>query len=144
MTIMNWLVSGGGMAVKISLILVFLAGGVFGQTPAENKINHSAERWVTICSAVVNADVGDDGVVHLPNSPDAGRCWGAFETLHSLTGMQEKGRAVLRICPSSEIMLPQWIAIFVNYVKQHPKVYDDDFARVAVAALVEAYPCKAK
>ena len=92
----------------------------------------------------MNADVGNNGVVHLPDSLDAGRCLGAFETLHSLSYLRSKGKPVLGICPATEIMLPQWIAVFVNYVKQHPKVYPENYAHVALDALVEAFPCKSQ
>jgi hypothetical protein len=55
------------VTIKIALLFVFVVGIAFPQTPEEDKINHSAERWMTICKSVVNADVGNNGVVHVPD-----------------------------------------------------------------------------
>ena len=86
--------------LRAALLIFFASRIAFAQTPEEAKINNSAEHWMTICKSVVNADVGNNGIVHLPDSLDAGRCLGAFETLHSLAYLQSKGKPVLGICQS--------------------------------------------
>lgn len=101
----------------------------------------TAEEMLSACRPIVQARVSD-GRIDLPQTFDAGSCWGAFAALHQAMMLLENGKPSLHVCLSGDTTRTELIAIFVRYVEIHPKVYSENFALVAVNALGEAFPCK--
>jgi hypothetical protein len=104
----------------------------------------SAERWVSLCRPVVEAPLDRNGDVVTPDTFSAGRCFGAFESLQVLSALQIGGKPALGICPPTKTTMTQWVAVFVEYTKRHPERYQEPFARVALDALAESFPCRGK
>jgi hypothetical protein len=125
------------------LLLVFSIPSLVTADPVDTAV--STERWLSICRSVVDAPLKSDGTIDVPNTFDAGTCWGGFQTLHILLGLQTNGKQALSSCPpTTGVSTGQLIAIFSEYAKRHPNRYQDYFAYVAVDAMAEAFPCRAK
>jgi hypothetical protein len=114
------------------------------QTPEEYKSSITAEHWVSMCRPLLEAKIGSDGRLEVGNTFEAGQCAEAFDAISVLASLTDKGKPVLGFCMPPSHTLTQWIAIFTDYTKRHPKLYTDSFAFVAIAAFQEAYPCAKK
>lgn len=102
----------------------------------------TAEEMLSACRPIVEAKVSGDRI-SLPQTFDAGLCWGAFGSLQQvLILFDENGKPALHACVSGNATRTELIAIFVRYVETHPKVYPENFALVAVNAMIKAFPCK--
>ena len=55
--------------------------------------------------------------------------------------MERVRELLVRVRPPRESGLTQWVAIFIDYTKRHPKRYNDLFVMVAIASAQEPFPC---
>jgi hypothetical protein len=102
-----------------------------------------------MCRPLLDAGVNSDGTLKLRTNTDteqfdAGQCSGALDTIGVLLALVDNGKPVLGVCQPLKHSLVQWVNIFTDYAKRHPKRYQEPFAFVVLAALQEAYPCPAK
>ena len=80
--------------------------------------------------------------VHMPQTFDAGVCWGAFAVIQKMTRWADSGgKRYFGVCNPANSTRTQLIAIFVEYAKHHPQKYSDDFDDVVLDGLREAFPC---
>ena len=94
------------------------------------------------CKAVV-AGLLPNGQMHI--SPEAQYCWGLFEAIQTLSGVQSTDDAKdrpLKICASTTTTRSQMVMIFLQYAKDHPEQLQLDAALIAQAALAHAFPCR--
>jgi hypothetical protein len=102
----------------------------------------TTEEMLSACRPITESKVAD-GKVNLPQTFDAGVCWGAFAAIQDeTTWADESGERHFEICTTEESTRTQLIAIFVEYAKRNPSKYSEEFHRVALAALREAFPCR--
>ena len=104
----------------------------------------TVEEMLSACRPIAEARVSE-GVVVLPQSHEAGVCWGAFAVVQHLTTWAEAktGKRHFGVCNSANSTRTQLIAIFVEYAKRNPRRYSEDFSDVVFEALEEAFPCAA-
>ena len=107
----------------------------FGTCRAE-----STEEMVSACHDISIAHISGDQAA-FPSDFDSGKCWGAFMVLQSTLRLVVKDTLALGVCAPNDSTRTQLVVIFVDYAKRHPERYSDDFVRVAVDALKEAFPC---
>lgn len=131
------------MKLVAAVFLVFCTV-MAAQTREEQMASLSAERWMSLCEPIANAAMDAKGNLSVDGSFKSGECFGAFEALQVLSGLQDKGRPVLGICFPPASLRTQQVRIFVEYAKRHPERSAEPFAYVAVAALSEAFPCRSK
>jgi hypothetical protein len=91
---------------------------------------------VSACHDISIAHVSGDQAA-FSRTFDSGKCWGAFSVIQ-----QQFSSPGFSICAPGESTRTQYVVIFVDYAKRHPERYSEDFLRVAVDALREAFPCK--
>jgi hypothetical protein len=118
--------------------LIFATFALFGALRSHAE---TAEEMLSACRPIAQARVSD-GKIDLPQTFDAGSCWGAFAALHQVTMLLENGKPSLHVCLPEDTTRTELIALFVRYVESHPKVYSENFALVAMNAMIEAFPCK--
>jgi hypothetical protein len=78
-----------------------------------------------------------------PKNSEASQCWGAFGAIQALSTWtySNKSFPLLYICAPPESTLLQFIKIFEHYADTHPERLHEEYMRVAVDALREAFPC---
>lgn len=121
-----------------SLFLVFAAVILFDALPSHAQ---TVEEMLSACRPITQARVSN-GEIDLPQSFDAGSCWGAFGALHQAMMLLESGKPLLHVCLPEDTTRTQLIAIFVRYAEKHPEEYSKNFAIVALNAEIEVFPCK--
>ena len=125
------------LRVAIAVLLIAVAFVYGAPSHAE-----TAEEMLCACRPISQAKVSD-GRIDLPQSFDAGSCWGAFAALHQAMMLVESdGKPSLHVCLPEDSTRTQLIAVFVRYVEKHVEVYPKNFAVVALNAELEAFPCK--
>jgi hypothetical protein len=125
------------------MICLFFVVLLSAQTPEEYKSSTTAEHWMSMCHPLLGASVQTDGRISISNRFDIGQCAGALDAISVLIAIRnDSGRPVLAVCPPHERTIFQWVALFTNYTKSHPKQYGEPFALVMLAALQDAYPCR--
>jgi hypothetical protein len=102
----------------------------------------SAEELLADCKPIAEAKVtGDRAFFEL--SPETGQCWGAFTVLQGASvWIDSPHHRVLGACTPASAKRTELIAVFVEYVQQHPESRHEDFVDVAMRALQKAYPCQ--
>jgi hypothetical protein len=130
-------------------VLVIGSVGTVADAPGQQSDSRpdTAQHMLAYCKPIANAKVVRGDRIQFPSSFDTGRCWGAFEVLQFMLRAQivgEKRPVIFWICIPSESNLSQLVTIFVRYVEKHPERLHEDFPRVALDALEEAFPCPAE
>lgn len=145
---MKHLLPSGASPMRSVLLILFAlcsASFVRGETPEEARAKLTAERWMSLCRAVTDGSGAANGDVLVDNDFVTGECFGAFKTLIEVARIvDDHGNPVLGVCVPRVSTYTQWIAIFVDSVKRHPKRYNDPFILVAIASAKEAFPCRSK
>ena len=79
-----------------------------------------------------------------PPDFNSGYCWGAFTSLQSAaTARDERNHALLGACVPADTTRMQLIGAFTRYADEHADLAQKDYFTTALAALREAWPCKA-
>ena len=111
---------------------------------ASSSYATTAEEMLSGCRAIAQAPVRANGIV-VPNTSDTQMCWGAFLVVNALTGFfDETGKPILGACVPDESTLTQLVAVFVEHVDRNPAVRSQEFTRVAINAVLQAFPCPKK
>jgi hypothetical protein len=101
----------------------------------------TAGEMVSACRAIEAAEVQNNHLM-LPQDFKSGQCWGAFGVLQAVTSYLNPDKTpMLSVCATHGTRT-QMIAIFISYVARHPATYNKDFELVALASLMEEYPCR--
>lgn len=138
------------MTIRLFVVYSFLfAGALSAQTAEQYASSVTAEHWISMCRPLLDAQVNADGTLTVRTDTDtdqfdAGQCSGALDTIGVLLALVDNGKPVLGVCQPLKHSLIQWVNIFTDYAKRHPKRYQEPFAFVMLAALQEAYPCTPK
>jgi hypothetical protein len=74
----------------------------------------------------------------LVQAAKAGKCVGAIQAIALLNGLLETR---FRHCAPKEATLVQEAKAITKFIYDHPKRMNQDFVRVALLALYEAWPC---
>jgi len=121
--------------VVVALLLV--APPVFAQSDP-----HRAAVYMPSCAAA--ADIAQ-GRRPAADSPDAAKqlnqaalCFNALMAVQNLAPLL---KPELAMCPPADAKPAQTIQTIIAYLKKHPEKLNDNFHRVAVSALAEAWPC---
>lgn len=107
---------------------------VYFSTLASAEILYSAKAYEAGCQLIAQNERPAD----LMLAVQAGECLGAVRTLGLLNLSFEKSR---RYCAPREVVLVQQIRVISKFMESHPASQSQDFVRVAMTALSEAWPC---
>ena len=114
----------------VTLMLVALA-----TSPASaDKLDSSADYFLPRCRAVVNHDFN--------KLFDVGVCLGAMAALHDtpiLLHVPVDGP--FRSCMSDNVTVEQSVRVVVHWLDRHPQRLQENFVKLAMPALHEAWPC---
>jgi hypothetical protein len=80
----------------------------------------------------------------IPNTLEAGMCWGAFSTFSAAAMFVRKddGRRLLGICSSPQAAtIPHMIDVFMRAANEHLESSQEEFGPLALKALQDAFPC---
>ncbi len=107
----------------------------------------SAGSMVSACKQIATAKA-NDRVTLLPQSFDAGLCWGAFGVLEQLTKLSGTTKRATTtpaaICIPEDTPRFRLIAAFTEFMKRHPNRNEENFYPVARESLRSAFPCQAE
>jgi hypothetical protein len=101
------------------------------------------EEMLSACRPIAEAHMSQ-GKVALPETFEAGVCWGAFAIIQNLTVWVDTktSKRHFGVCTPANSTRTQLIAIFVEYAKRNPRRYSENFSDVAFDALRESFPCE--
>ena len=103
----------------------------------------TAREMVAKCGQTFAAAAVDGETVSIPQTDSAGWCWGAFEVIQRIVVYaDESDIRFFRVCPPPDSTRLQIIGTFLAFAKRHPEEMNREFTDVALASLVEAYPCR--
>jgi hypothetical protein len=120
----------------VALALIIVSRPALGETALE------MQSW---CRHIASAPVLANDTVYVGTTFNDGVCWGSFAAIQQLSRIVDQdGITLLRLCPPPDSTRVQFIKIFMRYAVQHPEEAHHDFARLALLALVEAFPCSAQ
>jgi len=103
----------------------------------------SAEELYSACKPIAEAKF-EGGLIGLPQTFQAGECWGAFSALQTLTSYvdpQSRSPWLGELCVPSQATRSELVAVFTKYVRDHPERRHDDFVEVALDSFRAAF-CK--
>lgn len=128
-------------------VIALLLGAVFAvlSNPASAEDKFSAGEMAQSCEPVLAASKAakNPDELELDNTFESGTCWGAFLGIQQFIVMKvEAENRLLNICAPSDLTLLQIVKIFDLFVRSNPTRQDEPFAKVAIAALRSAFPCK--
>jgi hypothetical protein len=103
----------------------------------------TAGELYSACKPIAEAKMSDKGIL-LRKDFETGLCWGAFASLQQVGRWYDSAGPVMGVCVPAESTRSELIAVFVNYVQNHPEHRHDDFVDVAISAFHGVYPCKPK
>ena len=123
----------GNCSVKaiaaVTLVLVALA-----TNPASaDKLDSSADFFLPRCRAVVNHDFN--------NLFDVGVCLGAMMALHDTPILLHVPVDAVRSCMADDVTVEQSVVVVVHWLDRHPQRLQENFVKLAMSALHEAWPC---
>jgi hypothetical protein len=99
-----------------------------------DELDGSADSFLPRCRAVVNHEF-DKGF-------DLGFCAGAMIALHDATiVLHLPSEHPLRSCMPESVTVEQSVAVVVRWLDRHPQSRLENFTRIAMSALHEAWPC---
>ena len=103
----------------------------------------TVEEMLSACRPITEAPVSG-GKVSLPETFEAGVCWGAFGVVQHQTRWldPETSKPHFGVCTSEASTRTQLIAVFAEYAKRNPRRYSEDFDDVVFDALRESFPCR--
>jgi len=103
----------------------------------------SVATLLSVCRPVAEAKVASDGTVRLPQTFDAGVCWGAFATYQEAFSLiHPDGSPYLpKVCTPRGVKRSQEIAVFVEYATRHPERHHEPPIQAVIDALQAAFPC---
>lgn len=120
-------------------LLVLVSGSVSARAATDNA---SAMLFYSSCMAAAdiiggppslsNRHAGSDD---LENAP---MCLGAIT---AITKLEPLLKSEFAMCPPSGVSLGQIVLVVANYLRNHPGQLHENFHRLAVAALGQAWPC---
>ena len=127
-------------AIAGSLTALALALSI-AVAPAVAETAMQVRNW---CKFMDQVQIDAERRLTIPNKFAAGFCWGAFAALQ-VTGrmVANKAQRPLHFCAPPDSSRVGDIKIFLRYTERHPELAQEDFAIVALDALIEAYPCPA-
>ena len=101
----------------------------------------SASEMLSACRPIAQAP-GSRERIALQETFESGLCWGAFATIQKIARYaDEKGRLFFRVCAPASSRRTQLIAVFVRYAADNPQRLHEDYFRIALDSLQEAFPC---
>ncbi len=110
--------------------------------PALGETALEMQSW---CRQIVSGPILANDTVYVGTTFNDGVCWGSFAAIQQLSRIvDQNGIMLLRFCPPPDSTRVQFIKIFMRYADQHPEEAHHDFAKLALRALVEAFPCSAR
>jgi hypothetical protein len=99
-----------------------------------DKLDSSADSFLPRCRAIVNHEFNKNF--------DLGLCAGAMIALHDATiVLHLPSEHPLRSCMPESITVEQSVAVVVSWLDHHPESRRENFIRIAMSALHEAWPC---
>jgi Rap1a immunity proteins len=121
-------------------VLLCSALAMFVCAPLANA--ETAEEMLSACRPVANASVSNSNV-NLPQTFEGGLCWGSFSIIQNLTTLLDikTGNREFSVCTPENSTRTQLIAAFVEYIKQKPQRYSEEFLVVVLDSLRESFPC---
>ena len=115
--------------------LAALAVAALMTTPAfATKLDSSASYFLTRCRAVVDH--------HTDRLFDTGICAGVMVGLHDTSLLLPiPSDHPLRSCLPESVTVERSIGVVVHWLDRHPERWDENFMKLAMSALHEAWPC---
>lgn len=102
----------------------------------------TAGEMLSQCRQVTEAPQSD-GKIQVPQTYNAGRCWGAFaiiqQAFHIATDY--KNQPIFHVCLPPKSSRSQLIAVFVPYLDQNPQRRREDAFVVTMDAFYAVFPC---
>jgi hypothetical protein len=118
--------------IWVSLLLAFV-----GITQAE-----TAQQLLSDCKPIVEKSNLKGNNISFPTTYSTGICWGAFSSIQEAVRYANPNEMPhFGVCAPESSTRSQMIMIFVKYAKEHPEQLHEDFFKVAMESLRNAFPC---
>ena len=126
--------------MRIYLLITAIAAFLIGSHAAHAQ---TADDMYSYCAEVENAEHRSDGSIVFQGERWPYVCWGAFATIRGLsfTSVGMTNISALHVCAPPESTLAQFVRIFRRFVEGHPERGHEDFYRIALEALWQAFSC---
>ena len=123
--------------MKLSFVVIALA--LLLSSPA--KAEDSTQELLSACRPIAEADVTGD-YVRFPQTYNTGYCWGVFTGIQKIiVHVDKRKEKIYGVCAPPESTLSQLIAVFTAYAKKNPQRLHEDYFKVALDSLRDAFPC---
>lgn len=123
----------------LTVTFALLAGSMTARAATDNA---SAMLFYSSCMAAADIVSGPPS----PSNPQAGSddlekapmCLGAIT---AITKLEPLLKPEFAMCPPSGVSFGQIVLVVANYLRNHPEQLHENFHRLAVTALGQAWPC---
>jgi hypothetical protein len=120
------------LRILLAVVTIVAVSGAWAETTGEMFSN---------CRPIADATIKSDGIIYKPTLATQ-TCWGAFSVIAEVVlWVDEEEKRVLHTCSPAEARRSQLIAIFVEYAKNSPREWHEDFFLGWTRSLKQAYPC---